>query len=76
MDIEEIRAMLDSLEHSMGAAPSGALFMKSGAISLDFLMEFGEVGSDLYNPESLLIQAEETARFERIVESFITTITQ
>ena len=76
MDIEEIDAMLAALEHGIETAPSGALFMKSGAISLDFLMEFGEVGSDLYNPESLLIQAEETARFERIVESFITSITQ
>lgn len=75
MDIEEIHAMLAALEHGIETAPSGALFRKGG-ISLDFLMEFGEVGSDLYNPESLLIQAEETARFERIIESFITTITQ
>ena len=61
MDIEEIHAMLAALEHGIETAPSGALFMKSGAISLDFLMEFGEVGSDLYNPESLLIQAEDSA---------------
>lgn len=76
MDIEEINAMLSALEHGLECEPSGSLFMKTGAISLDFLMEFGEVGSDLFNPESMLIQAEETARFERIIESFITTITQ
>ena len=75
MDIEEIRALLDSLEHSMGAAPSGTLFRKGG-VSLDFLMEFGEIGSDLHNPESVLIQAEEDARLERIIKSFITNITQ
>lgn len=76
MDIEEINALLSSLEQGLEVAPSGSLFMKSGAVSLDFLMQFGEVGSDLHNPESLLIQAEETARLERIIESFITTITQ
>ena len=75
MDIEEIRAMLDSLEHSMGTAPAGTLFRKGG-VSLDFLMEFGEIGSDLHNPESVLIQAEEDARLERIIKSFITNITQ
>lgn len=76
MDIEEINALLASLEQGLDVAPAGSLFMKSGAVSLDFLMQFGEVGSDMHNPESLLIQAEETARFERIIESFITHITQ
>lgn len=76
MDIEEINALLAALEHGIETAPSGALFMKTGAISLDFLMEFGEVGSDLYNPESLLIQAEENARFKRIIEAFNHSITQ
>ena len=75
MDIEEIRALLDSLEHGISVAPSGTLFRKGG-ISLDFLMEFGEIGSDLHNPESVLIQAEEDARLERIIKSFITNITQ
>ena len=75
MDIEEIHAMLAALEHGIETAPAGALFRKGG-ISLDFLMEFGEIGSDLHNPESVLIQAEEDARLERIIKSFITNITQ
>ena len=75
MDIEEIHAMLAALEHGIETAPAGTLFRKGG-ISLDFLMEFGEIGSDLHNPESVLIQAEEDARLERIIKSFITNITQ
>ena len=74
MDHDEIRELVAAIGASIDVAPSGQLF-DSRAVSLDFLMEFGALGSDEHNPESVLIREEENARFKRIIEAFNQTIT-
>ena len=76
MDPDEIRALVAALGDAIDTAPVGQLF-DSRSISLDFLAEFGgELGSEESNPEHLLIQREENARFERIIEAFNLSVTQ
>lgn len=76
MDHDEIRALVAALGDAIDVAPVGQLF-DSRSISLEFLAEFGgELGSEEDNPEHLLIQREENARFKRIIEAFNHSITQ
>ena len=76
MDHDEIRALVAALGDAIDAAPVGQLF-DSRSVSLEFLAEFGgELGSEESNPEHLLIQREENARFKRIIGAFNYSITQ
>lgn len=76
MDHDEIRALVAALGDAIDAAPVGQLF-DSCSVSLEFLAEFGgELGSEESNPEHLLIQREENARFKRIIEAFNLSVTQ
>lgn len=76
MDHDEIRALVSALGDAIDVAPVGQLF-DSRSVSLEFLAEFGgELGSEESNPEHLLIQREENARFKRIIEAFNLSVTQ
>lgn len=72
---DEIDRIRLTIEEALIDAPSGALLFKSGRVSLDELMQFIDIGSDLNNPESVLLREEEAARYERIVASFYQSIT-
>ena len=66
-DIDRIRL---TIQEAMDDAPASALLFKTGGVSLDELMQFLDIGSDVDNPESVLIREEENARYERIVAAF------
>ena len=67
---EEIDRIRLTIEEAMVDAPASALLFKTGRVSLDELMQFLDIGSDVDNPESVLIREEENARYERIVAAF------
>lgn len=67
---DEIDRIRLTIEEAMIDAPASALLFKTGRVSLDELMQFLDIGSDVDNPESVLIREEENARFERIVATF------
>ena len=67
---DEIDRIRLTIEEAMVDAPAGALLFKTGRVSLDELMQFLDIGSDVDNPESVLIREEENARYERIVAAF------
>ncbi len=67
---DEIDRIWLTIEEAMVDAPASALLFKTGRISLDELMQFLDIGSDVDNPESVLIREEENARYERIVAAF------
>ena len=67
---DEIDRIRLTLEEAMVDAPASALLFKTGRVSLDELMQFLDIGSDVDNPESVLIREEENARYERIVAAF------
>lgn len=74
MDYDDIRELVEAISASIDVAPIGQLYESRG-VSLDFLMEFGALGSDEHNPESVLIREEESVRFKRIIEAFNHSIT-
>ena len=65
---DEIDRIRLTIEEAMVDAPASALLFKTGRVSLDELMQFLDIGSDVDNPESVLIREEENARYERIVQ--------
>ena len=67
---DEIDRIRLTIEEAMVDAPASALLFKTGRVSLDELMQFLDIGSDVDNPESVLIRKEENARYERIVAAF------
>lgn len=67
---DEIDRIRLTIEEAMVDAPASALLFKTGRVSLDELMQFLDIGSDVDNPESVLIREEENARYERIVAAF------
>ena len=67
---DEIDRIRLTIEEAMVDAPACALLFKTGRVSLDELMQFLDIGSDVDNPESVLIREEENARYERIVAAF------
>ena len=67
---DEIDRISLTIEEAMVDAPASALLFKTGRVSLDELMQFLDIGSDVDNPESVLIREEENARYERIVAAF------
>lgn len=67
---DEIDRIRLTIEEAMADAPASALLFKTGRVSLDELMQFLDIGSDVDNPESVLIREEENARYERIVAAF------
>ena len=67
---DEIDRIRLTIEEAMVDAPTSALLFKTGRVSLDELMQFLDIGSDVDNPESVLIREEENARYERIVAAF------
>ena len=67
---DEIDRIRLTIEEAMVDAPASALLFKTGRVSLDELMQFLDIGSDVDNPESVLIHEEENARYERIVAAF------
>ena len=67
---DEIDRIRLTIEGAMVDAPASALRFKTGRVSLDELMQFLDIGSDVDNPESVLIREEENARYERIVAAF------
>ena len=67
---DEIDRIRLTVEEAMVDAPASALLFKTGRVSLDELMQFLDIGSDVDNPESVLIREEENARYERIVAAF------
>ena len=67
---DELDRIRLTLEEAMVDAPASALLFKTGRVSLDELMEFLDIGTDVDNPESVLIREEENARYERIVAAF------
>ena len=67
---DEIDRIRLTIEEAMVDAPASALLFKTGRVSLDELMQFLDIGSDVDNPESVLIREEENARHERIVAAF------
>ena len=67
---DEIDRIRLTIEEAMIDAPASALLFKTGRVSLDELMQFLDIGSDVDNPESVLIREEENARYERIVAAF------
>lgn len=71
-DIDRIRL---TIEEAMVDAPASALLFKSGGVSLDELMQFLDIGSDVDNPESVLIREEEDAGYERFVATFYQSLT-
>lgn len=72
---DELDRIRLTLEEAMVDAPASALLFKTGRVSLDELMEFLDIGTDVDNPESVLIREEENARYERIVAAFNQSIT-
>ena len=71
---DEIDRIRLTIEEAMIDAPASALLFKTGRVSLDELMQFLDIGSDVDNPESVLIREEENARYERIVAAFTQSI--
>lgn len=71
---DEIDRIRLTIEEAMVDAPASALLFKTGRVSLDELMQFLDIGSDVDNPESVLIREEENARYERIVAAFSQSI--
>lgn len=67
---DEIDRIRLTIEEAMVDAPASALLFKTGRVSLDELMQLLDIGSDVDNPESVLIREEENARYERIVAAF------
>lgn len=67
---DEIDRIRLTIEEAIVDAPASALLFKTGRVSLDELMQFLDIGSDVDNPESVLIREEENARYERIVAAF------
>ena len=67
---DEIDRIRLTIEEAMVDAPASALLCKTGRVSQDELMQFLDIGSDVDNPESVLIREEENARYERIVAAF------
>ena len=67
---DELDRIRLTIEEAMVDAPASALLFKTGRVSLDELMQFLDIGSDVDNPESVLIREEENARYERIVAAF------
>ena len=67
---DEIDRIRLTIEEAMADAPASALLFKTGRVSLDELMQVLDIGSDVDNPESVLIREEENARYERIVAAF------
>ena len=67
---DEIDRIRLTIAEAMVDAPASALLFKTGRVSLDELMQFLDIGSDVDNPESVLIREEENARYERIVAAF------
>ena len=67
---DEIDRIRLTIEEAVVDAPASALLFKTGRVSLDELMQFLDIGSDVDNPESVLIREEENARYERIVAAF------
>lgn len=67
---DEIDRIRLTIEEAMIDAPASALLFKTGRVSLDELMQFLDIGSDVDNTESVLIREEENARYERIVAAF------
>ena len=67
---DEIDRIRLTIEEAMVDAPASALLFKTGRVSLDELLQFLDIGSDVDNPESVLIREEENARYERIVAAF------
>ena len=67
---DEIDRIRLTIEEAMVDAPASALLFKTGRVSLDELMQFLDIGSDVDNPESVLIREEENARYERIGAAF------
>lgn len=67
---DEIDRIRLTIEEAMVDAPASTLLFKTGRVSLDELMQFLDIGSDVDNPESVLIREEENARYERIVAAF------
>lgn len=72
---DEIDRIRLTIEEAMVDAPASALLFKTGRVSLDELMQFLDIGSDVDNPETVLIREEENARYERIVTAFNQSIT-
>ena len=72
---DEIDRIRLTIEEAMVDAPASALLFKTGRVSLDELMQFLDIGSDVDNPESVLIREEENANYERIVAAFNQSIT-
>lgn len=72
---DELDRIRLTLEEAMVDAPASALLFKTGRVSLDELMEFLDIGTDVDNPETVLIREEENARYERIVAAFNQSIT-
>ena len=70
MDISEIMELVEAVSAYQNNAPTSPLF-ESRAVSLDFLMEFGALGSDASNPETLLIKQEEEDRIAAILLAFL-----
>ena len=71
---DEIDRIRLTIEEAMVDAPASALLFKTGRVSLDELMQFLDIGSDVDNPESVLIREEEVAGYERFVASFYQSI--
>lgn len=67
---DEIDRIRLTIEEAMVDAPASCLLFKTGRVSLDELMQFLDIGSDVDNPESVLIREEENARYERFVAAF------
>ena len=67
---DEIDRIRLTIEEAMVDAPASAMLFRTGRVSLDELMQFLDIGSDVDNPESVLIREEENARYERIVAAF------
>lgn len=72
---DELDRIRLTLEEAMVDAPASTLLFKTGRVSLDELMEFLDIGTDVDNPETVLIREEENARYERIVAAFNQSIT-
>ena len=51
---DEIDRIRLTIEEAMVDAPASALLFKTGRVSLDELMQFLDIGSDVDNPESVL----------------------
>lgn len=71
---EEIDRIRLTIEEAMVDAPASAMLFRTGRVSLDELMQFLDIGSDVDNPESVLIREEENAGYERLVASFYQSV--